>query len=120
MRQSAQKVGPRILENYNFLRHISRTSSEKNRLKAVRGASRDEVLALVEVCSNILASNFRLTKKQREKIQPYANYARKLARARSELGARKIIQVGGGGFIPALLIPVLAEAARFIISEIQK
>lgn len=110
-------VGPRILENYTYLKRLVKTKSEGKRLNLVKEASRDELLALVEVCSNILSSNFSLTKRQKEKILPYANYMRKLARIRSEVGARKIVQRGEGVFFSALLVPVLAEIARLLISS---
>jgi hypothetical protein len=110
-------VGPRILENYDFLKNIAKTNSDKKRLKFLRDANSDELLALVEVCSNILSSNFWLTKRQKEKILPYANYIRKLSRVRSESTARRVSQKGGAFIFSSLLIPVLAEAARLLISS---
>ena len=118
IRRKAQVVGPRILENYSFLRKISKSKSDSKRLNALRNASSDELLALVEICSNILSSNFNLTTRQKKKIVPFANYIRKLSRIRSESGARKfVVQKGSGLFLPSLLIPVIAEAARYIISS---
>ena len=115
MHSKLQIIGPRIFENYIFLRQITATKSDEKRMKALKNANRDQLLALVEVCSNILASNFNLTKKQREKILPHASYVRKLARARSELSARKIIQKGNGIFLPSILVPILFEVARHFI-----
>jgi len=118
IRRKAQVVGPRILENYSFLRKISKSKSDSKRLNALRNASSDELLALVEICSNILSSNFNLTTRQKKKIVPFANYIRKLSRIRSESGARKfVVQKGSGLFLPSLLIPVISEAARYIISS---
>ena len=117
-RNKTQVIGPRVLENYSFLRKIAKSKSDRKRLSALRNANRDELLALVEVCSNILSSNFNLTTRQKKKIVPFANYIRKLARIRSESGARKIIvQTGAGIFLPSLLIPVIAEATRYLISS---
>uniref|UniRef100_A0A183C7L2 Integrase catalytic domain-containing protein n=1 Tax=Globodera pallida TaxID=36090 RepID=A0A183C7L2_GLOPA len=44
----------------------------------------EELLTLVEICLNILNGSFCLTNKQKQKIAPFANFIRKLARARSE------------------------------------
>ena len=118
-RNRAQVIGPMILENYSFLRKIAKSKSDNKRLNSLRNANSDELLALVEVCSNILSSNFNLTTRQKNKLVPFANYIRKLARIRSESGARKIIvQTGAGIFLPSLLIPVLAEATRYLISSL--
>jgi len=117
--KKAQVIGPRILENYLFLRKLVKSKSDSKRLKALKNANRDELLALVEVCSNILSSNFNLTTRQKKKIVPFANYIRKLSRIRSESGARKIVvQTGTGLFLPSLLIPVIAEATRYLISSL--
>jgi len=118
-RNKAQVIGPRILENYSFLRKIAKSKSDRKRLNSLRNANRDELLALVEVCSNILSSNFNLTTRQKNKIVPFANFIRKLSRFRSESGARNfVVQKGAGIFLPSLLIPVLAEATRFLISSL--
>jgi len=118
-RNKSQVIGPRILENYSFLTKIAKSKSERKRLNSLRNANRDELLALVEVCSNILSSNFNLTTRQKNKIVPFANYIRKLSRFRSESEARKfVVQKGAGIFLPSLLIPVLAEATRYLISSL--
>jgi hypothetical protein len=63
-------------------------------------------------------SNFNLTPKQKKRLQPYAGLVRKLARVRSEKAARKIVrQTGRGAILPALLAPILIEAASHLISK---
>jgi hypothetical protein len=111
-------VGPRVLENYKFLHKIAKSKSNGRRLSLLKNASSDQLLSLVEVASNILNSNFALTKRQKSKILPHIDYIRKLARIRSETGARNfIVQRGGGFFLPSLLVPVITEAARLLISS---
>lgn len=113
-----QFVGPRILKNYNFLRQIARTRSDEKRINTLKNATPDELLALVEICSNILSSDFKLTTQQKKKFIPHADFVRRLARSRSDIGARKlIIQKGNGAFFASLLIPVVSEVARHLISS---
>lgn len=109
-------VGERILRNFEFLKKIATTKSMKKRWHLVQNATRDELLSIVEVCSNILSYDFILTNRQREKILPYAELIRKLSRTRRDTSARKIVQKGEGSFFSALLIPVLIEAARLLAS----
>jgi len=51
---------------------------------------------------------------------PYADFVRRLSRARSERGARKlVVQTGSGigALFPALLTPILIELARDLINK---
>lgn len=126
-------VGERILRNFEFLNKLCKTKSLKNRWILVQRATRDELLSLVEICSNILSSDFILTKSQKKKILPYADFIRQLSRARSEKRVKNIIrngleteidkkrnQKGQGSFLPSLLVPILIEAARFIVDRLNK
>jgi superfamily I DNA/RNA helicase len=115
-----QTVGERVLKNFNFLKRLCKTHSEKKWKNQIKNANTEELLALTEISSNILAGRFSLTKKQREKLLPFANYIRKIARVRSEQGAKKIFvnQQGGQAVLAALLSPILVEAAQHLISKI--
>jgi hypothetical protein len=115
MRRELQTIGPKVLNNYIFLRKIAKSKSEKRRIGLLKNASKEQLLTLVEVASNILSSNFSLTKRQKEKLLPHAHYVRKLSRSRSEVGARRIVQRGNGAVLASLLIPIVAEAARFLL-----
>src|SRR4051812_10116212 len=102
-------VGPRVLNNFNFLKRLAKTKSRKKQQKFIKEANAEELLSIVEICTNILNSNFNLNKRQKSKLIPYANYIRKLARTRSEKTARNLVQTGDGPLaIAAVLIPVLA------------
>lgn len=114
-------VGERVLKNYAFLKKLGKTHSAKLQKSLLQNANCDELLCLTEICSNILSGNFDLTRKQREKLHPFAHFIRKLARARSECGARKIVlnqQGGQVGVIGALLAPILVEAAQHLITKV--
>jgi hypothetical protein len=115
-----QAVGQRVVDNYGFLKSLARTKSTKKRSAMLQNATCDQLLALTEVSSNILAGNFCLTKKQKSRLSPYSNYIRKLARLRSESTARRFItnQTGGQAVLAALLGPILVEAAHHLISKV--
>lgn len=112
-----QNVGSIVLDNFDYLKKLARTKSDKKRHSLLNKANRDQLLSLVEISANIL-SNFNLTPKQKKRLQPYAGLVRKLARVRSEKAARKIVrQTGRGAILPALLAPILIEAASHLISK---
>lgn len=110
-------VGERAVRNVDFLRRIVATRSPRARQEILRDATPDEVLTIVEVCVNVLKSRFPLNGKQRARLAAHANYVRKLSRVRSEKAARRILQVGEGIPLGALLVPVIAEVARALIQK---
>src|ERR1700677_1145524 len=108
MRPISKSIGPRIVNNYSFLKSIQRTRCPIKRNSLINKAQGDQLLCLVEICSNILKERFNLTPKQRSRLYPYVNLIRNLSRARSENKARHLVQKGSGipAFIPALLAPI--------------
>ena len=113
-----QHIGQRVIDNFDFLTKLSKTSSLKKRRHLLSGAGCEELLTLVEICLNILNGNFCLSAKQKKKLQPFAKEIRQLARVRCERSARNLTlaQTGGSLFTP-LLAPILIEAARYLISN---
>uniref|UniRef100_A0A914H8N6 Integrase catalytic domain-containing protein n=1 Tax=Globodera rostochiensis TaxID=31243 RepID=A0A914H8N6_GLORO len=111
-----QLIGQRVLENYEYLKTLGKTSSQKKIRHLLSSAGCEELLTLVEICLNILNGSFCLNNKQKQKIAPFANFIRKLARARSEKSARKLVLQSGGSLFAPLLAPILIEAARYLLS----
>jgi hypothetical protein len=112
-------VGSKVLENYNFLHKISKTKSDKKRNDLLKNSKPIELLTLVEIAKNIKnnKAGYKFHKKSFNRLAPYAECIRKLSRAKSEKAARNLVIQNGSGFLPSLLIPVLAEAAQQIISR---
>lgn len=114
------KISQVVCENENFLRTLARTKSTRKQKRLLKYAETKHLLALVEICLNILCSRFHLTTRQRKRLMPHAEFVRKLSRKRSERGARKILlQRGCGAFglFPALLTPIILELARQTIKS---
>jgi hypothetical protein len=120
MRRNRQShlIGSGILDNYDFLNRLAKTKSEKKKSALLEKASCDELLAITEICVNILKSKFCLTPSQKRRLVPFANFVRKLSRVRSERSARRVVQSGGGPALAAILFPILREAAQLLISKI--
>lgn len=112
------QISPLVYENSQFLKILSRIKSSKKLRQHLKQASSSQLLAIVEICLNIVCSRFRLTPRQKNRLLPFADYVRRMSRLRSERGARKfIIQKGAGptGLFAALLTPILIELAKNII-----
>ena len=109
------KISSLVCENSNFLCKLSRTKSERKRLRLLKHANTEQLLAIAEICLNIVNTQFLLTSRQKKRLLPYADFVRRMSRLRSERGARKlIIQKGTGlpGLFAALITPIILELAR--------
>lgn len=106
-------VGTTILRNQNFLRRLAITASDKIRKKLISGASVDELLAVVEICVNIVKNRFRPRANHLKKLIEVAPYIRKIARARSPSTARRLLAIGTQSIFRSLILPVLAATGRF-------
>lgn len=117
---SKLKINQNISQHYNFLISLAKTKSSKKRRQLLRTALVEELLAIAEICLNILKGNFKLFDRQKRRIIPYVDFLRSMSRVRSERGARKLlIQKGSGvgGLFAALLTPVLIELGRSLINS---
>lgn len=109
------KIGPIVVDNFDFLKALARTKSARKRKRLLKKAGTNQLLAIAEICLNIVCSRFKLTTRQKKRLVPYADFVRRVSRLRSERGARKLIVQKGsgiGGVFAALITPVLLELAR--------
>lgn len=124
-------IGPRTRDNFLFLYKLLETKSAKQRYNIIQNCSREELLALLDICSNVMRSGFKLKAQDRRKIAKHKEVLDRLVKTRSEKSARKWIQTGEGvvlnpnakrtrdrlkvvqrgGLIPAVLAPILIELA---------
>lgn len=133
-------VGNKPIKNFEFLYRLVSTRSPKKRWAIVQNATRDELLTIVEICSNIMTKHFSLTPSQSKRLSRYAGHVQKLGRVRTPTSALKVIQSGegihidlnakrkrdrfrvqSGGFVqflPALLTPILVELASTGIEKL--
>jgi len=109
-------VNQLISENLKFLHLLSKTKSRRKRKRLLKLSNSEQLLALAEICLNIVKERFKLTTRQKKRLLPHAEFVRSLSRVRSERGARHVInQKGDGvGVFAALLTPVLIEMARML------
>lgn len=106
----------KIFKNYQFLETLCKTKSINKRNQLIENASPEELLCVVEICLNLLKT-YNLSPKQKRKLIPYADYVRKLSRAKTERSARQIIQKGSGPVLAAILAPIISEISRVLISK---
>nr|CAD2202669.1 unnamed protein product [Meloidogyne enterolobii] len=100
---------------------LAKTRSQRKLQRMLRLSNTNQLLAITEICLNIIKDRLKLTPWQRRRLLPYADFVRKMSRVRSEHGARKILNQKGGGIgtFAALLTPVLIELAKSLGSSIK-
>lgn len=112
------KFSPYIVNNVNYLNKLAKTRSDKKRHALLLSATPEQILSIVEICANILKSNFTLTNKQRRRLSNYGDKYRAIARSRTVKTARNRIQEGGQLAISALLAPVLSVLAQSLLDKV--
>lgn len=115
------KISPIVCQNKKFLSELAKTKSSRKRYKLLKKATREQLLAIAEICLNIVSCRFEINARQKGRLQPYASIIRQISRLRSEKGARKLIVQKGSGFpglFASLIAPILIDLAReYIIKE---
>ena len=111
---------PHIKSNYDFLNKLAKTKSDRKKHSLLLQATPDQILSIVEICANILRSNFALTERQKKILAQYADYYMLISRSRTEKTARTRIQQGGQLAIATLLAPVLSAVAQTLLDKVVK
>ena len=107
-----------IIKNQEFLEKISRTKSRTKFEKILHNADDDQLLAIVEICYNILKGRLRLSDKSRFKLSNHGDYFRSVSKSRTPNTARKRIQEGGGvGVLGAIIAPILGALAQNLLDK---
>lgn len=107
-----------INDNKDFLQKIARTKSNKRFLQLVKNANNDQLLAIVDICFNILKGNLNLKNRKRAKLSVNKDYYRSIAKARSAKTARNRIQTGGSAAVlGAVIAPVLGALAQSLLDK---
>ncbi|KAL7079539.1 hypothetical protein ACQ4LE_001220 [Meloidogyne hapla] len=111
-----------VKNNYPFLKQLAKTRSLHKRKRLLKQATIGQLLSLSEISLNIVKNRFQLTKRQKGRLVPFADFVRRIGRVRTERGARRIvIQKGNGlplGLFPALLTPIIIELAKNLSSTL--
>lgn len=116
--KSMYQFSPYVKENLSFLQQLAKTKSDKKKNTLILNANADQILAIVEICANILRYNFILTPRQKRKLIKFADYYRSIARARTEPTARRRIQQGSGLALGAILLPIVGALAEHFVKKL--
>jgi hypothetical protein len=112
---SKGEVGPLIHEHCQFLKQLV-TKSLKRRKKLLNEMKAEQMLALSEICLNILLNRFQLTPRQKRRMAPYVDFIRQMGKIRSERGAKKVILKKTSNspkdLFPSILNPIIKHICK--------
>jgi hypothetical protein len=112
-------VGKRIRKNFVKLVELGSGNPEV-RTRILEHADDDLVNAVCECASNVAQGNVMLTQQQRRRLNKYKRLTRKICRKKYPVKKRRKLLQQQGGFLPALLAPVLGIVGSLIGGLVNK
>jgi len=107
----------RFHRNVPQLHELARCRQKHKRNKYIRESKDDLTKCLTECAYNLLKGNVPLTKKQKAVLRRHRKALVQFGTERRVRKAKNLL-LQRGGFLPALLAPILAAAAGGLISEV--
>jgi len=106
-------MSARLKRNIGFLRLVKRATPNKRKV-LLSAAKSDHLKCITECAHNIVRGNVRMTKGQQKKLKRHAKFIRLIAQKRFSLPRKKKLLVQRGGFLPALIAPILGIAGSLL------
>ena len=101
------KMSRRVKHNAPYL-HVLAKGSDKQRQGIIQGANKELITCLCECALNILNGNVHLKPADRKRLTKYKRHIRVLDDKRVGVQRKKKVLRQKGGFLGALLTPVLS------------
>jgi len=102
-----------LKRNLKFLQKV-KTSKAEQRKQLLQRSNPDQIKCLSDCCHNILKGTIKLNKQQKKKLQQQAQFIRLVASKDIKLPRKREILVQKGGFLPALLAPIIGIAGSLL------
>ena len=93
---------------------VLKKAKPKIRKQILAQCNRDLVRCIGDCCYNVVKGNIKLSQKQKKRLKRHKNPVRLLASKKVSLKKKKDLLVQKGGFLPALLAPILGIAGSLI------
>ena len=100
-------MSKRVRNHAPYLRVLARGTT-KQRQGIIQGANRELVHCLCECALNVLNGNIPLKPAEKRKLKKYKHHLRTLGAKKTSLLRKKKVLRQRGGFLGALLTPVLS------------
>lgn len=109
----------RLKQNITYIDVLSK-AKPKQRVAILQNADKELILCLCECALNILNGNVPLKQHDFDKLRKHQTQLRNLAVPKASLKDRRDILMQQGGFLPALLAPILGIAGQLLVDAITR
>ena len=104
----------RLKRNIELLKILKKCKNRRQRQVILELANNDLVHCVCDCINNILKGNLQLSKKKREELKKFAPVFRQLAESKGGVETKRKVLIQKGGFLPALLAPIIGLAGGLI------
>ena len=111
------KMSFKVKRNLQLLKLLQK-SKPATRKAILKTADKDLLLSICEWIDNILQGNIKLRPDHLKKLKRYAGVLRQLQNKSLGYNKRKALLIQHGGFLPALLAPIVTGIAGALISNL--
>ena len=109
----------RLKRNIDYI-SVLKKANKQQRNAILQTANRDLILCLCECALNTLNGNIPLKNTDLKKLERHKKPLRKLADNSTKISDKQSLLIQKGGFLPALLSPILAILGQILVNEISK
>ena len=112
-------MSARLRKQINYLK-ILHKSNPKTRNAILQNADKELINCICECVENTLNGNVKVSPAQRKQLKKHAAVLRQIRAKSGSLQTKKKLLVQKGGFLPALLAPILAGLASTVLGGLIK
>ena len=112
-----KRKASRVSSNEAYLRLLHDTNS-KQRKQLIKIGNSDQINSVCECAFNILRKNITLNPTQLSKLRRYRKFVYRVADKKIPISQKRKALEQSGGFLPALLAPILGVALGGIVEKI--
>ncbi len=102
-----------VEKNIELLK-ILKKAKPKQRKLLLKAAENDLIYCLCKCIDNILRGNVKITAAKKKELAKHATVLRNIVDRRTKVHKKRALLVQKGGFLPALLAPVIGIASSLI------
>lgn len=117
LRHKLRMAPDRLARNVDFLKVLAK-APPKQRQAIIGTANSDLILCLCECALNLLNGNIKISDSVLRKLQRHKNSLRNLADRKVPKAEKITVLQQKGGFLPALIAPVLGILGQLLVDNI--
>ena len=113
-------MAKRLQRNLEILKILKNCKSRKDQNCILKLVNKDLIQCLCDCAHNILQGNIKLSKQKKISLKKHSSALRDLAEKKGGIEKKRKFLIQKGGFLPALLGPIISIASGLISQLVAK